>query len=160
MPVPAHYAVVVGDEIEIIGRPHTETSTEIQFDLPSDLLAAGALGKAVLQILTRPSNDPENLQVKISINGSEVFNFGPTSETIVRSFHGVFNGAVLVAGKNTMRVSRFGIGTGAFGFSDVVIMYGLRISRSPSRSPRKVAKKVTSKRTAKKANVRRKKRSA
>ena len=121
MPVPAHYAIVVGDKIERIAAPNTPTSADITFDLPSDILALGSLGSAVFQIVVRPAHEPDDLQVKVFINGTEIFIYGATSETLVRSFHAVFNGGILVPGQNTMRVQRFGIGTGSFGFSDVVI---------------------------------------
>ena len=149
MPVPAHYAIVVGDKAERIAAPNTPTSAEITFDLPSDILALGSLGLAVFQIVVRPAHEPDNLQVKIFINGSEVFVYGGTSETLVRSFHAVFNGGILVPGQNTMRVTRFGTGTGSFGFSDVVIWYGQVLSRSPGAAPRKSASKLASRRTAK-----------
>jgi len=160
MPVPAHYAIVVGDKIERIAAPNTPTSADITFDLPSDILALGSLGSAVFQIVVRPAHEPDDLQVKVFINGTEIFIYGATSETLVRSFHAVFNGGILVPGQNTMRVQRFGIGTGSFGFSDVVIWYGQVLSRSPRAKSRKSASKLTSRRTASKAKARKKNRTA
>jgi hypothetical protein len=152
MPTPAHYAIVVGDKAERIAAPNSPTGADFAFDLPSDIEALGSLGSAVLQIVARPGHDPDDLHVKILINGTEVFVYGPSSETLVRSFHAVFNGGILVPGQNTMRVHRFGVGTGSFGFSDVVVWYGLRLMRAGGAARPKYAARIRARRTAAKTS--------
>ena len=147
--MPADFSIVLGEEYQDVAA----TPRDIKFWMPENAVIQRA--NAILQLMVYPRLDPDDLKVEVSINGTTVLTYGPSSADFVRSFHVVFNAANLMHGDNFLRVKRTsGDGSGAFRLYNVVVWYREGVTAASKTALDRTARKTKTRPTTRKSNKR------
>jgi hypothetical protein len=141
MATPAQFLVVLGDEKSSVGADVGPSERSVEFTIPAD---AQLLPSSILQFMAHPSNEADDLVVIISMNDKQVYQYGKSSERLVRMFQVVLTGGnrgfPLQRGRNVLKIKKTD-GDGAFGLSYFVIWFRQPASLGASRSASKKTKK-------------------
>lgn len=115
--MPANYSIALGDAQQEV-KSGGDIDKEFTFVIPP---SAQRQLPFILQLMvqTLGAND---LRVGVSINGSQIFNYGPSDTNLTRPFHDVVSAQVLNVGNNKLKVALLS-GKGTFRFSNIVVWF-------------------------------------
>jgi hypothetical protein len=152
MPRVARYTVVV-DETMVKVPSATANKLDIGFEMPSDFVAEGPTGRfntdVVLIFQAHAFDDPDGIQVQLSINGRDVYKYGPTSENLSRAFIVTFGDNYLNPGTNMLTLEKKH-GDGTLGVSNAVIWHHTFMGSTAQVRGKSATSKTAPKRTPRK----------
>ena len=122
----ANYVVISDRPTDLKIGDNADNSAEFPFLIPAGavITAAQQSQHPILSLMVNSMGAAKALKANISINGVNVWNYGPTDADLTRPFHEVLRkkDQPLKIGSNTLRV-KLESGQGTFRVSDIVVWF-------------------------------------
>jgi hypothetical protein len=122
----ANYVVISDRPTDLKIGDNADNSAEFSFPIPADAAIAAAQKSEhpILSLMVNSMGAAKALKANISINGVNVWNYGPTDADLARPFHEVVKKTdqALKIGSNMLRV-KLESGQGTFRVSDIVVWF-------------------------------------
>jgi hypothetical protein len=122
----ANYVVISDRPTDLKIGDNADNSAEFPFPIPADAAIATAQQSQhpILSFMVNSMGAAKALKANISINGVNVWSYGPTDADLTRPFHEVVKKTdqALKIGSNMLRV-KLESGQGTFRVSDIVVWF-------------------------------------
>jgi|KBSSwiStaDraftv2_1062776.scaffolds.fasta_scaffold483388_2 hypothetical protein len=118
----ANYVVISDNPTDLKIGDNADNSKEFTFSIPNN--AAVTAQHSILSLMVNSMGTVKALKANISINGVNVWGYGPTDTDFTRPFHEVVRASdqALKIGSNMLRV-KLESGQGTFRVSDIVVWF-------------------------------------